>query len=74
MAYKLSGLVKKLKEKGLDVAEEVAKEVYMAVDEWALEEAAKAEHGLVDGVVTVAVPQIRPLVLGQIDKIGGKEG
>lgn len=73
MAYGIKGLVAKLKEKGLEVAEDAALATYEAVKEWALEEAAKGEHGLVDVAVTAAVPQIDPLIKKQIDKIDGAE-
>lgn len=74
MAYGIKGLVSKLKEKGLEVAEDAALNVYEGVKEWALEEAAKGEHGLIDVAVTAAVPQIDPLIKKQIDKIDGEIG
>lgn len=74
MAYKLSGLVDKLKEKGLDLAEEALNIVLDTASDWALEEAEKGEHGLVDVVVKVSVPQVKPVLKSQVDKLDGKAG
>lgn len=74
MAYEIKTLADKLKTKGLDLAEEALNIVLDTATEWALEEAEKGEHGLVDVLVKVSVPQVAPFVKPQIDKLDGEVG
>lgn len=74
MAYKIKGLADKLKTKGLDLAEDAVKIILDTASEWALEEADKGEHGLVDTIVKVAIPQVSPVLKDQADKIDGVIG
>lgn len=74
MAYKLDGLVEKLKEKGLDLAEDAVKIIVDEVAVWADAEAMKGEHGFVDVAVKALIPLAKPLLDDQVDKIDSKEG
>jgi translation initiation factor 2B subunit (eIF-2B alpha/beta/delta family) len=74
MAYEVKALAEKLKEKGIDVAEEVAIEAVKAVSEWAQTEAKKGEKPIVDAVVLIAAPQLEKVLVDLADKIDGKEG
>ena len=73
-AYDPKELVKKLKSKGLDIAEEAATELVKGVSEWAKESAALGQKPLVDGIVTVAAPVLEKFALEQVDKIDGEQG
>ena len=76
-AYDLKDLGEKLAAKGLPIlkesAESTAKEVYLAVKEWAKESAAISETKI-DDLVAPFYDQLDPLVLGAIDKIDGAKG
>lgn len=72
-AYDVKELAKKLKDKGLDVAEDMAGHVYLAVKEWAKESAAVSENKI-DDIVANFYDQLDPIILPQIDKIDGKIG
>lgn len=73
-AYDLKQLVKKVKSKGLDIAEESAKELIEAVCEWAEDSAKLGQKGVIDAVVLVAAPQLEKLGKEVADKIDGQEG
>ena len=73
-AYDPKELVIKLKSKGLDVAEEAAKELLEGVVEWAKDSASLGKNGIVDAIVLVAVPQLEKIALEAIDKIDGEVG
>lgn len=76
-AYDLKALANKLEKAGLPIvkeaAEETAKQVYLAVKEWAKESAVISENK-VDDFIAPFYDQLDPLVLPQIDKIDGQEG
>lgn len=72
-AYEIGGLLEKLKEKGLNVGEEVAKEVFVAVMSWVEESAVLSENKIDDLVVGLVAP-LKGYVLTQIDKIDGAVG
>ena len=73
-AYDPKELVKVLKSKGLDIAEEAAKELIKGVSEWAQASAKLGQNALVDGIVTVAMPVVEKFALEQADKIDGEQG
>ena len=66
-------LVELLKEKGLDVAEDSAKMIIEAVFEFAESAVAKTENKY-DDMLLAAIPLLKPMVLGLVDKIDGKVG
>lgn len=72
-AYDLKALGLKLKEKGLDVAEDAAKVVAVSVLEW-LSDSAKLSGNKYDDLVVALIPLIQDAALKQIDKIDGVEG
>lgn len=72
-AYDLKVLGEKLKGKGLDMAEESAKIVFESVVEW-VEESASISPNLYDDMIKLVMPQIKKVVLEQIDKIDGEVG
>lgn len=72
-AYEISGLVEKLKGKGLDIAEEAAKQVVVSVLEW-FEESAKLSDNKYDDLALVTLPMIKDEVLKLVDKIDKQEG
>lgn len=71
MAYDMDSLVAKLKERGLDVAEDLAKELVLMVMDWVAEEAVKSENKY-DDLALALIPVLKPLVMEQLDKIDGK--
>ncbi len=73
MAFELPVLVEKLKSRGLDVAEEAAKVAVEEILNWASEGCLET-GGLVAVVGAVAVPEIKKLALGLVDKIDGQVG
>lgn len=73
-AYEPKELVKVLKSKGLDIAEEAAKELIEGISEWAQASAKLGQNPLVDGIVTVAMPVVEKFALEQADKIDGEQG
>lgn len=70
-AYDFAELGSKLKDAGLEVAEDAASKVAMAVLEW-LEESAKISENPYDDVALVVMPKVRDFLKSQIDKIDGK--
>lgn len=73
MSYDIKKLAAKLKEKGLDVAEEGAKVAVESVLEWVKEEAVASENK-VDDILVAIIPVVKPHIMEQIDKIDGAEG
>ena len=63
----------KLKEKGLDLAEEVAEDIVVSVFETA-EEVIKESSNKVDDLFLPVIGLVKPKVLGLIDKIDGEVG
>jgi hypothetical protein len=76
-AYDLKVLGEKLKAKGLPIAEEaletIAKEVYIAVKEWA-KESAPVSESKVDDFIAPFYDQLDALVFPLVDKIDGEVG
>lgn len=72
-AYDVSALVEKLKARGMDVAEEAAKEALDAVLEF-FEESARLSENKYDDLVLAIVPMLKEEALKAIDKIDGEEG
>lgn len=73
MGYDIKKLVLKLKENGLDVAEEAAKDIVVSTLDWVVEEAA-ASPNKIDDIIAGLIPMIKPVILEQIDKIDGHVG
>lgn len=73
-AYDPKELVKKLKSKGLDLAEDSAIIVIETTNEWAQESANLGTKPFVDGMVLMAGPPLTKFLKEQADKIDGKEG
>lgn len=71
-AYDIKDLVAKLKGKGLDVAEDAAKEAVLSVFDW-LEESATVSPTPYDNVLLIVYPEVKKMVLNTVDKIDGKE-
>ena len=67
-AYDPKLLLEKLKEEGLEVAEDAAESVYSAVKNW-LVHSAKISANPIDDILVSLVDHIDELVLEQIDKI-----
>jgi len=72
-AYDLKDLVEKLKERGLDVAEDAAKALVESVLDWVADSAIKSENK-VDDLLAGFIPVIKPAIMEAIDKIDGKVG
>lgn len=70
-AYDVKVLVERLKADGLDLAEDAATKVFENVLAWVQESAALSPNPY-DDLIAVVVPQVRKLVLEQIDKIDGE--
>lgn len=68
-----SNLIDGLKDKGLDVAEDVAKEVIAIVFDFA-EQAIKDSENKIDDLALGALPMIKEFLLDVADKIDGEEG
>lgn len=65
-------LVDKLKDNGLDVAEDAAVVVVNTVFDWAAEEAVKSENKY-DDLLLAVLPVVKSQVLGLVDKIDGED-
>lgn len=72
-AYDLKMLGDKLKENGLELAEDAAGIVYKCVKEWVKDSAVKSSTPY-DNVAIIVMDQLDAVVLPQIDKIDGEEG
>lgn len=68
----LSKLVAKLKARGLDVGEDLARYVVEDALDWLAEEVVNTENKIDDVLVPVLIPVLKPLLLDLIDKIDGK--
>jgi len=71
MDFKL--LLDDLKAKGLDMGEDVAKELVISVFDWLSAEVAKTDNK-VDDLLLAVLPVVRPMLMDLIDKIDGEEG
>jgi hypothetical protein len=72
-AYDLKDLVGKLKDAGLDVAEDAAKGVVKSVLGWATE-SAKLSANKADDLAVSLLPLVEEYIQAQLDKIDGKAG
>ena len=72
-AYDLKLLGDKLKEEGIELAEDAAGKAYKALRAWFVESAALSENKF-DDLVVPFISQVDNVVLPQIDKIDGKVG
>lgn len=72
-AYDLKVLADKLKDRGLDVAEESAKIAVEEILEWLSESSIQSENK-VDDILAGVVPVAKKHVLELVDKIDGEEG
>jgi len=72
-AYDLKAYLEKLKGLGLNVGEELAKQLFVVTFEW-LEESAKASATTVDDLIVGVAAPVKPYVLTMIDKIDGEQG
>lgn len=72
-AYDTKDLVEKLKEDGLDVAEDAAGVLVKAVFAWLTESAAVSETPL-DDLLARLYPIVQEQALAQIDKLDGEVG
>lgn len=73
MSYQFKNLAEKLKERGLDVAEDAAKILVEETLNWVSEEALKSENK-VDDLLVVIIPVLKPHILSAVDKIDGVKG
>lgn len=72
-AYDIKNLVARLKTKGLDIAEDVAKVALVEVLDWISESAVVSSNNYDDLFIAV-MPLLKTAMLEQIDKIDGKVG
>lgn len=72
-AYDFKDLSTKLKSRGLDVAEDAARELTEAVLEW-FKESAIISKNPYDDMALVVLPKIEEIIFQKIDQIDGKEG
>lgn len=73
MAYDFGVLVSKLKDKGLDVAEDAAVIIYDVVTEWVMESAQASENKM-DDMLLAVLPVINGYVKAELlDKIDGQD-
>lgn len=72
-AYDVKVLVEKLKAKGLDMAEDVAKVALVEVLDW-ISESAKVSNNNYDDLFIAVMPMLKAEMLKQIDKIDGQVG
>jgi hypothetical protein len=71
-AYDLKKLVDKLKEDGLDVAEDAAKLVLEKTLEW-VKESADESDSIVDDILVKFIPTLKDYIMDEIDKIDGED-
>ncbi len=70
-AYDFAELGSKLKESGLELAEDAAKKCAIAVLDW-VADSAKISANPYDDVALIVLPKLRSYILSQADKIDGK--
>lgn len=71
--FEIKALVAKLKDKGLDVAEEGAKLIVESTLDW-VQESVLLSPNKVDDFAAVIIPAVKPFVMKALDKIDQKEG
>lgn len=72
-AYDTKVLVARLKEKGINIAEDAAGEVVKTTFGWAKESAVLSENKVDDMVAPLLIP-VETYIMTQIDKIDGEKG
>ena len=72
-AFDPKDLVGKLKDKGLDIAEDAAGHVVESVFKW-VEESVVLTENKWDDMSLVVLPIVKKQVMDQVDKIDGKAG
>ena len=72
-AYDLKDLLAKLKDSGLDLAEDAAGDVLRCVFSWVKESAILSENKMDDMIVPLMLP-VEAYIMSLVDKIDGKEG
>ena len=72
-AYDLSVLVERLKENGMDLAEDAAKEVVDVLLQFLID-SAKVSPNSIDDLLTPMLGAARPWIMDQLDKIDGDVG
>ena len=72
-AWDAKALLDGLKDKGLDVAEDLAGHAVVAVVEWA-EESVKLSENKYDDLALTILPALKAEAMKLVDKIDGKEG
>ena len=72
-AYDVKDLVEKLKDAGLEVAEEAAKAVVESVLDWVQESAALSPNKW-DDLIAGFIPAAKPAIMEALDKIDGEVG
>lgn len=72
-AYDLKELGLKLKSKGLDLAEDGAKIAVEGIFEW-LAESAVISSTPYDDMAQLVMPQLKKIIMEQVDKIDGQVG
>lgn len=71
--YDVNDLISRLKDQGLDVAEDAAKLVVGAVFAW-VKDSALASENKMDDLVLAVLPVVEEYVLSQLDKLDGRVG
>lgn len=72
-AYDAKVLLEKLKEEGLEIAEDGAAALVTVLLDWVAAEAPKSKTPY-DDMALVIIPPLKKFILEQIDKIDGEEG
>lgn len=72
-AYDIKDLAARLKDRGMDVAEDAAGHALEVVLDWFEASATKSENKYDDLVIAI-LPMLKEEALKQIDKIDGEEG
>jgi hypothetical protein len=72
-AYDIKNLVERYKAKGLDIGEDVARELLEETFDW-LTESAEVSSNSYDNVMAVMYPVLKKEMLVQVDKIDCKVG
>lgn len=72
-AYDVKDLMGKLKDQGLDVAEDAAKMAVGCILDWLAESAMKSDNKL-DDIISPLLPIVKPHIMDMVDKIDGEEG
>lgn len=71
-AYDSKELLKELKSKGLDIAEDAAELVVESVFAW-VEKSALASENKYDDLILAVLPMLKELAQSAVDKIDGKQ-